>query len=773
MAVEKKNNGKNDGGDSGEAPRGVFRVRHVFMIMFVVLLALSVISANPKDPNILAGGSTEQLKNWIGPLGAYVAEISFFLFGLATYPLTAFLALSCMRPMIPVPLRRRGFVGATILFVLGVTILFGLWPEAMVKATEALGIGHSQAPLEALSGGVVGQRLAAPLDAAAPGLLRSVIGTVGTCVVGGVMALAGIVFLWFSDWRMVFKAIAERRAERADILKEKKEKKETTEEKPEKESPVERPVLEPEPVVEPEPEPDEEPFVPKTPRTAKPAPAAKGRGGDRSEPQLPPLSLLNKPKDERNDNSSFVDNRKKILQTTLDSFGVDAAVSGAVVGPRVTRYEITPEPGVKVEKISALSNNIAMDLQATSIRILAPIPGRNAVGVEAPNAKAASVPLRAMMESDTWRKTRALIPVILGKDVSGRVVVVDLAKCPHLLIAGATGSGKSVCMNALLMSLLYSFTHKKLKLIMVDPKVVEFEVYKKIPHLISEIVNDPHKVPKALSWAINEMERRYKVLSRAGVRNLEDFNRRKATPEPELDHEGKVIPDELPYIVILIDELADIMMIAKADVETSIARIAQKARAVGIHMVLATQTPRKDIITGVIKANLPSRIAFRVGSIVDSRVILDRKGAETLLGQGDMLFLPPGSADLERIQGAWVSDEEIKAVVNFAADQAEQAFLEGVLEDPEDDASEETAAAGLDVPPGIAKLMRPDDDEHTKAAIELVLTERKASTSYVQRRLKIGYNRAADIIDKLEARGIIGPAPTTGGANREILADVD
>jgi S-DNA-T family DNA segregation ATPase FtsK/SpoIIIE len=420
-----------------------------------------------------------------------------------------------------------------------------------------------------------------------------------------------------------------------------------------------------------------------------------------------------------------------------------------------------------------------MDLQATSLRILAPIPGKNAVGVEVANKTSTAVAIRSMMESESWTKGRQNIPIILGKDVTGKVEVADLAKSPHLLIAGSTGSGKSVCMNTLIVSLLYHFPPSDLRLIMVDPKVVEFEVYKTLPHLITPIVNDPHKVPAALRWAINEMERRYKVLSKVGVRNLEDFNSRKPSPEEILDDDGKPISDKLPYIVILIDELADIMMLAKAEVETSIARIAQKARAVGIHMVLATQTPRKDIITGVIKANLPSRVAFRVGSIVDSRVILDGKGAEKLLGQGDMLFLPPGSADLDRIQGSWVSDEEIKAVVNFVSDQAEQEFFDGVTADEDASANnsggatDSNAASAMSASPAIAKYLRPDDDDNMKRALEVILMEGKASTSYVQRRLKIGYNKAADIIDQLEERGIIGPAPSTGGANREILVDVD
>jgi len=758
-AVNQKNTqDKHDGG---------FRFRHAFIITIVLLLLLSLFSHNAKDIAVLDGGSDAPLQNWIGPAGAYIAKTLLYMFGLATYPILLFLILCAIRPLIPIPTKRRGFVGAVIAIIAGTTIIFAMFPEQLSGITERLGIGHSGAPGSALSGGVLGQKIAAPAISPAPGFLRQFIGSVGTFVVGAVFILTGSFFIWLSDWREILKI---RKQTKAEKLVEEKDQTERDKIREKLRSDREDRIRDKN-----EEKNQKEPLAPVTseaekekPTTSKPA---SKKSSVKSNYQLPPLSLLHKPKETTTSNKNFVQEQKEILQATLDSFGLDATVTGAVVGPRVTRYEITPEPGVKVEKISALSNNIAMDLQATSIRILAPIPGKNAVGVEVANPKSAAVNIRTMMESDNWRKTRAEIPIILGKNVSGDVVVTDLAKSPHLLIAGATGSGKSVCMNTLIMSLMYHFSPEDLRLIMVDPKVVEFEVYKKIPHLITQIVNDPKRVPLALRWAINEMERRYKILGKAGVRNLESFNTRKRDPEPVKDHEGNIIPDKLPLIVILIDELADIMMMAKADVETSIARIAQKARAVGIHMVLATQTPRKDIITGVIKANLPSRIAFRVGSIVDSRVILDRKGSEALLGQGDMLFLPPGSADLDRIQGSWVSDEEIKSVVNFVADQAEQEFLDGVLEHDEETEADGASSESGPASSAIAKYLQPDDDNNMKQALEIILTERKASTSYIQRRLKIGYNKAADIIDTLEARGIIGPQPATGGANREILID--
>ena len=352
---------------------------------------------------------------------------------------------------------------------------------------------------------------------------------------------------------------------------------------------------------------------------------------------------------------------------------------------------------------------------------------------------------------------------------------LDLAKAPHLLIAGATGSGKSVCMNSLIMSLLFKFSPDDIRLIMVDPKVVEMEMYSTLPHLITPVVNDPHKVPTALRWAVNEMENRYRILAKAKVKNLAGYNSRHIGPEPVLDKDGKPIPEKMPILLVIIDELADIMMTdSKAEVETSIARIAQKGRAAGVHIVIATQRPSTNIITGVIKANLPTRIAFRVGSIVDSRVILDQKGAETLLGRGDMLLVPPGSAVLERIQGAWVDDSDIAKIVDFVSGQAEQEFNNKILseETQDEEENDDTAEASIydvpDVAPIIKKYLLPGDDQLLAQALEVVLMEQKVSTSYLQRRLKIGYNRAAELIEILEERNIVGP-PGPGGSKREIL----
>ena len=489
------------------------------------------------------------------------------------------------------------------------------------------------------------------------------------------------------------------------------------------------------------------------------------------------------------------------LEKTLESFGVNGYVSNITVGPRVTQFEIALNPGVRVEKVTSIQNNIAMAMEAQSIRIRAPIPGKDAVGIEVPNKASSTVYLRPLLESATWRESRAAIPILLGRDIAGSVYLTDLSKAPHLLIAGSTGSGKSVCMNTLIMSLLFRFSPDELKLIMVDPKVVELEMYRPIPHLITPVVNDPKKVPLALRWGVNEMERRYMVLAKVKAKNLAAFNSRPPDPQPVIDDYGEVVPPKLPILIIIIDELADIMMTdAKSDVETSICRIAQKGRAAGVHLVIATQSPRKEVVTGLIKANIPTKIAFRVSNGMDSRVILDAVGAEKLLGNGDMLFNPPGAANLERIQGAYVSDSEIAKVIDEVAAQRPQLFDDGIFasadeeeededvkgrrgkgkapkggrdgggyDDELDDYDEVDSMANSDIIKAAAdKYLEPTDPPIMVRALEIIINEQQVSTSYLQRRLGIGYNKAADIIDKLEQRHVIS-APLPGGQKRTIL----
>ncbi|MGA3283920.1 MAG: DNA translocase FtsK [Verrucomicrobiota bacterium] len=482
----------------------------------------------------------------------------------------------------------------------------------------------------------------------------------------------------------------------------------------------------------------------------------------------------------------------RLMQQTLAQFEIEVSLGDITKGPTITRYELHPAPGVKLEKISALSNNIAAALKAERIHILAPVPGKSSVGVEVPNPVKTIVVMRDLLESDEWRNSKARIPLALAKDVYGHPIVADLAEMPHLLIAGSTGSGKSVCLNAIITSLLYRFSPDQLRFVMIDPKVVELQHYNSLPHLVVPVITDPKKVILALRWVVNEMEKRYQIFARAGVRNINSFNSRpknKPLPEaePELPLTAKkekvepgaegfavevdeeivvpreediVIPEKLSYIVVIIDELADLMLVAPADVEMAIARITQMARAAGIHCIVATQRPSVDVITGVIKANITARIAFQCAAKVDSRTILDAMGADKLLGKGDMLYLPPGSAKLIRAQGAFITDQEILSIVGFIAKQAKPSYEMEIHRQLSQPASSFENESGID-----------EDEELIQQCIEVIRSEQKASVSLLQRRLRLGYTRAARIMDELENRGIVGPSK--GAEPRDILIDLD
>lgn len=494
---------------------------------------------------------------------------------------------------------------------------------------------------------------------------------------------------------------------------------------------------------------------------------------------LPPLTMLSKGNDSCGEDPEELTAARDALEQTLEDFGIRGWVSDTTTGPRITRFEVTLEPGVNVRKVEQIADNIAMNLKAQSVRILAPIPGRPVVGVEISNSKASAVFMRSVMESEQWQSGKAEIPIALGKDVSGKPVVLDIASAPHMLIAGSTGTGKSVCSNSLIMSLLFRFRPDELKLIMVDPKVVEFDVYKNLPHLLTPVINDSTKVPVALRWAVNEMEKRYRILAAARVKKISEFNSRPIPETPVLDDDGVQIPDRLPVLLVIIDELGDLMMTeAKKDVENSITRIAQKGRAAGVHVVVATQRPSTNVITGVIKANLPTRLCFQVRSLIDSRVVLDSPGGEKLLGKGDMLYMSPSSMHIERVQGSFVPDADIQKVVEFVSAQMPQQFNSAVLseENPADDECDDddgdvpwdNGEGKPDVKSLVRKYLRPGDGDVMRQALEVVFLDGKASTSYFQRRLGIGYNRAAELVDQLEARGVLGP-PSGSGNKREIL----
>lgn len=519
-------------------------------------------------------------------------------------------------------------------------------------------------------------------------------------------------------------------------------------------------------------------------------------------------------------------NIQTLIIETLAQFGIKATPGTITKGPTITRYEVYPDVGVRVDKIVSLERDIARATRAERINILAPIPGKDTVGIEIANSKKVKVTLRELFEKDVWRESSAKLPLALGMDVYGNTIIGDLAKMPHCLVAGTTGSGKSVCINSIIASLLFRYSPEQLRFIMIDPKVVEMQIYNSLPHLITPVVTDPKKVLLALRWVVDEMELRYRIFAKCKVKNISAFNERPLPKsQAELDAEASanasnaakpspadepeaileepagqeaatseeapsgvesrelpfpdeeppdeepmetpvrvprsddlIIPDRMPFIVVIIDELADLMQTAPADVESAIARITQMARAAGIHMIVATQTPRADVVTGIIKANIPSRIAFQVASKIDSRVILDENGAEKLLGQGDMLYLPPGTSKYTRAQGVLVTEEEIHRLVEFVSKQAEPNFEKSIHDKltstsiPEEEVSDE-------------------DEELCTKCLEVIRQENRASTSMLQRRLKLGYTRAARVMDILEQRGIVGPKD--GAKDREILVDLN
>lgn len=503
---------------------------------------------------------------------------------------------------------------------------------------------------------------------------------------------------------------------------------------------------------------------------------------------FPPLSLLAEPQVAGTISAEDHAGTMQALVRTLDEFGVKVIPGEIHTGPVITRYEVKPAPGVRVEKIVNLDKNIALGLQAMSVRILAPVPGKGTVGIEVPNKISEAVCMRDIIESRAWAEANAEIPVVLGKDVTGKPMVMDLTKMPHVLIAGSTGSGKTVCINAIIASLLYHSGPDDLRFIMVDPKVVEMQMYNALPHMLIPVVTEAKKVPGALKWLIAEMEHRYQIFAKTNVRNIAGFNAKlmkdkeeqaKAeamdadmTPEeraavsnmevPRDDDAFEVPKKKLPYIVCIIDELADLMMVAPADIETCIARIAQLARAAGIHLVLATQRPSVNVVTGVIKANLPSRISFKVASKIDSRTILDGGGAEALIGKGDMLFIPPGTSSLVRAQGAFVSDDEIEAIVEFLKENNDPPQIAQEVQQQIDAGGDDGASGGDG---------GEEADELLPDAIDVLRSTKRASTSMLQRRLRVGYNRAARLMEVLEDRGIVGPE--NGSSPREILVDLD
>jgi len=469
--------------------------------------------------------------------------------------------------------------------------------------------------------------------------------------------------------------------------------------------------------------------------------------GDFKDYAFPSLNLLSTPK--KVDNSSLKKDLKRqaeVLEETLSSFGIEAKVGQINCGPTITSFEVHPAIGVKVQRIKALDNDIALNMEAKSIRIIAPIPGKAAVGIEVPNPQPQEVGFKDMLMAYQQASQKFHVPILLGKAVNGDYVTSDLTKMPHCIIAGATGSGKSVCINTIIMSILMNSKPNQIKLIMIDPKKVELTPYTRLPHMLAPVITEPQAAAAALKWLVKEMENRYDILKLVGARNIDSFNKRtvNAKHEEALERE---IPPSMPYIVTIIDELADLMMVASQDIETPIARIAQMARAVGIHLILATQRPSREVITGLIKANFPTRVSFKVASRVNSQIVLDEIGAESLLGNGDMLFLPPGSSHLVRAQGAFIRDEDIQAVIQHICEQAPPNYIIQSFD-------QMINVEGAALEPGEEFEL----DSLYEQAKDVVVSTGSASTTFLQRKLKIGYARAASLMDQLEAQGVVGPA---------------
>jgi len=841
MAKARQSNGnRKRGGSASQWPEWSNEVVGLILICFGVLFFLSVISYTPGDLPVLgmfkgfAPDSAPNVPrvNLIGPVGTLLGVMQLALFGAVGYLIPmALVWFGVVKMVFDGRLWPRTLIGFVILILSGSVALqgIGVWFAGWAKHVNITG-----------PGGLVGLGLG-------DHVLRPLLGQAGTVLVSGCVYLIGLVLLTgmppirfakevgamtsrgmsrlWTWWRERGKAPApapKAARKRAGRKKEAAAAGEADEEQqllPLRETPTPQ-IIDASQQKNQHPAPGDKPFE-------RPKPEHQGLSTDGFEDyELPGFDLLD---EDENDEAGKADEgmlraTQQTIIDTLKSFGIEVAPGNITHGPTITRYEIYPNIGLRVSRISQLEADIARATKAERINILAPIPGKDTVGIEIANSQKISVPLHELLKDPEFRSAKKRIPLVLGKDVYGKTVIGDLAAMPHLLIAGATGSGKSVCVNSIIASILFKFTPDELRFIMVDPKVVEMQMYNKLPHLIVPVVTDPHKVVPALKWVVDEMERRYKIFAKAGVRNFEVFNKRprpekeapapepepepEADPErieqiaaeleaaaaaaesapskprprkfseefvrwaegddpdpeeldpslvglPELAEDEDEMPDNFPYIVVIIDELADLMQTAPADVEMNIARIAQKARAAGIHLIIATQTPRADVVTGIIKANIPCRIAFQVSSQLDSRVILDVKGAEKLVGKGDMLYLPPGSAKHERSQGAFVSDEEVERLVDYCAAQGEPRFEEAIQRSIEKNAG------------GGEESISDADEETIVRCIEVIRQEQKASTSLLQRRLRLGYTRAARMVDILEQRGLVGPGD--GAKAREVF----
>jgi len=814
MPTRKTSNSKN--GPNYSAPR--YRPNWISAVVCFVLGSWLTVALIDYAPIQSTFATTQTVgSNLAGPWGANSVWILFYAIGLSTWLLPFFFAW-----LLYISIRNSRRLAAIRLVAMLVCIITLSGIVAMFESFQPTDY-FPQAP-----GGWLGSLIY-------QGALRDTMGVFGAALLLGTVYLCGLLFIFTKDigaeierYIAAFQAWRDERAKRKTervaaklIVKEARIKEKAELKAAAKEAKiaakVEAKALKGNPKTMVVPESQEDTLAKAPSRSAAPAPVIKFGGrkkataestptaedgkplalnivkaeetkkarvsipqSDDANYQFPDINLLVEEvtNTEGNSEEEHRQNAENLLRI-LEEFGVKVSLGEIHVGPVITRYEVVPAPGVRVEKISGLDKNIALGMRAQSVRILAPIPGKAAVGVEVPNKHPIPVGMREILESEDWVKSKAELPIALGKDVSGKPLISDLTKMPHLLIAGATGSGKSVCINSIVASILYSKSPRDVRLIMVDPKVVELKIFNTLPQMLIPVVTEPKKVPGALKWLLGEMEQRYQMFAKCNVRNILGFNTRKKNAKPDefetaqaelsgidpASDDGIELPDRLPYIVAIIDELADLMMVAPAEIEGSIARLAQLARAAGIHLIIATQRPSVNVITGVIKANLPSRIAFQVASQVDSRTILDGKGADTLIGRGDMLFSPPGSSRLIRAQGAFVSDEEIIGLVEALKVNGPPLYAASVQQQIDKAASDGDDKSGGD-----------DDDlgedaELFEKALDVLRSTKRASTSMIQRRLRIGYNRAARIMDTLEDRDIVGPE--NGSSPREILVDLD